>query len=80
MRLRRIGELGVRPLSTKTYAQTNTVRTPVRSYRLGRVRIDRAAALPAADGRKQGAAAFPIIVLVCGGAGFVFGLRRSKNQ
>ena len=36
--------------------------------------------LPAADGRKQGAAAFPIIVLVCGGAGFVFGLRRSKNQ
>jgi hypothetical protein len=33
-----------------------------------------------ADLRKLGAAAFPVIVLVCGGAGFVFGLRRGKKQ
>ena len=30
--------------------------------------------------RKAGAVAFPVIVLVCGGAGFVFGLRRKKKQ
>jgi len=30
--------------------------------------------------RKAGAAAFPIIVLICGGSGFVFGLRRKKKQ
>ena len=30
--------------------------------------------------RKAGAAAFPVIVLVCGGSGFVFGLRRKKKQ
>jgi hypothetical protein len=33
-----------------------------------------------ADPRKLGAAAFPIILVVCGGFGFVFGLRRSKKQ
>jgi hypothetical protein len=33
-----------------------------------------------ADARKAGAAAFPVIVLVCGGSGFVFGLRRKKKQ
>ena len=33
-----------------------------------------------ADFRKLGQAAFPVILLVCGGAGFVFGLRRSKKQ
>jgi hypothetical protein len=33
-----------------------------------------------ADFRKLGAAAFPVILLVCGGAGFFFGLRRSKKQ
>ena len=32
------------------------------------------------DARKAGAVAFPVIVLVCGGAGFVFGLRRKKKQ
>ena len=31
------------------------------------------------DARKAGAVAFPILVLVCGGAGFVFGLRRKKK-
>jgi high-affinity K+ transport system ATPase subunit B len=31
-----------------------------------------------ADFKKLGAAAFPVILLVCGGAGFFFGLRRSK--
>jgi hypothetical protein len=33
-----------------------------------------------ADFRKIGAASFPIIVVVCGGAGFAFGLRRSKKK
>jgi hypothetical protein len=33
-----------------------------------------------ADHRKLGAAAFPVILLVCGGAGLVFGLRRNKKQ
>lgn len=33
-----------------------------------------------ADYRKLGAASFPVILLVCGGAGFLFGLRRSKEQ
>lgn len=32
------------------------------------------------DARKAGAVAFPVVVLVCGGAGFVFGLRRKKKQ
>jgi len=32
------------------------------------------------DFRKIGTAAFPVILLVCGGAGFFFGLRRSKKQ
>jgi len=32
------------------------------------------------DFRKIGAAAVPVILLVCGGAGFFFGLRRSKKQ
>ncbi len=32
------------------------------------------------DFRKQGAAAFPIIILMCGGFGFVFGWRRRKKQ
>jgi hypothetical protein len=30
--------------------------------------------------RKAGTAAFPIIVLIFGGSGFVFGLRRKKKQ
>jgi hypothetical protein len=34
----------------------------------------------AAANRKAGAESFPVIVLVCGGAGFVFGLRRKKKQ
>jgi uncharacterized membrane protein YjjP (DUF1212 family) len=29
--------------------------------------------------KKAGAAAFPVIVLICGGVGFVFGLRRKKK-
>jgi hypothetical protein len=32
------------------------------------------------DARKVGAAAFPVIVLVCGGAGFGFGLHRSSKK
>lgn len=32
------------------------------------------------DFRKLGAVAFPFIVLVCGGVGFIFGLRRSKKS
>lgn len=35
---------------------------------------------PRADGRAQGAVAFPIIVLVCGGAGFFYGLQREKKK
>jgi len=31
------------------------------------------------DFRKQGAAAFPIIILICGGFGFAFGWRRRKK-
>ncbi len=30
--------------------------------------------------RNAGVAAFPVIVLVCGSSGFVFGLRRKKKQ
>jgi hypothetical protein len=33
-----------------------------------------------ANSRKLGAAAFPVIVLACGGFGFVFGLRSRKKQ
>jgi hypothetical protein len=33
-----------------------------------------------ADFRKLGAAAFPVILLACGCAGFFFGLRRSKKK
>lgn len=33
-----------------------------------------------ADFRKVGAAAFPVILLVGGGTGFFFGLRRSKKK
>jgi len=33
-----------------------------------------------ADLRKLGAASFPVIVIVCGGAGFAFGLSRSKKK
>ena len=32
------------------------------------------------DPRKSGAVAFPFLVLICGGSGFVFGLRRKKKQ
>ena len=37
-------------------------------------------ALRGADFKKLGAAAFPVILLVCGGAGFLFGRRRGKTQ
>ena len=30
--------------------------------------------------RKVGAVAFPVIVLVCGGSGFAFGLRRKTKK
>ncbi len=33
-----------------------------------------------ADFRKLGAAAFPVILFVCGGAGFFFGLSRGKKR
>jgi hypothetical protein len=33
-----------------------------------------------ADLRKLGSVAFPVILVVCGGVGFFFGLRRSKKQ
>ena len=32
------------------------------------------------DLRKIGAAAFPVILILCGGVGFVLGWRRSKKQ
>lgn len=32
------------------------------------------------DFRKLGAAAFPVMIVVCGGAGFFFGLRRAKKS
>ena len=33
-----------------------------------------------ADFRRLGAVAFPVILLVCGGAGFCWGLGRSKKR
>ena len=33
-----------------------------------------------ADFRKLGAVSFPVILVVCGGAGFAFGLSRSKKK
>ena len=35
--------------------------------------------LQGADFRKLGAITFPVILLVCGGAGFAFGMRRGKK-
>jgi len=35
---------------------------------------------PRTDLRKLGAAAFPVVFLVCGGAGFVFGLCYGKKE
>jgi uncharacterized BrkB/YihY/UPF0761 family membrane protein len=35
---------------------------------------------PTADMRRVGALSFPIIVIVCGGAGLLFGLLRKKKK